>query len=210
MKMFYKITCGMIIAGLVLIGVGAATVVCEVNSFQDMGEKYGDNDERITETMEIELPDNLAKIYNYYFELEIDEGLEGNNAILDITHSVNSEVEVTPEIKDNCYLYNIFKDKFSEYAVNSINIGYSQRFMNAKSDFAFFKEFLADVKDKKIYNYDYYSDVEFKLWVSKEAYERFEDMPEGYELYSYSDYMYEMQERELEKEENYAEEYYDD
>ena len=206
MKKFYKITIFCLIAGLVLMGIGAAMLLLGINSFTYMGNKNTDNGEVLTKSIELELPDNLAKIYNYNYgssyELIADETLDGNNAVLDITYSSKEEVTVTPEFKDNYYLYNEFTENFSKYPVNCFTVGWGRELASDKSDFEEFKEIMEDFKEKKIYNYDPYGfEPELTLRVSKEGYERFSNLPEGYELYSYSDYMTEMKEKEEERKE---------
>lgn len=204
MKKFYKITITCLISGLVLMGIGAAMLLLGINSFTYMGSKYTESEEELTKSIELQLPDNMAKIYGDDgppCELVIDENLEGNNAVLDITYSSRMEVEVTPEFEDK-YLYNSFTENFSKYPVNYFTIGWSSVLVNDKSDFEEFKEILGDFKEKKIYNYNDYSiKTKLTLRVSKEGYERFAKLPEGYDLRSYGAYMNEMKEREEEKKE---------
>lgn len=195
MKRFYKIAGAFIVAGLVLIGVGGAVTIGEISSFNYMGDRYTTTDEKVVDTINVELPDNLAKIYTVY-NIKADDGLEGNNALIKVTHSADSKVNVTPEINDNYYLYNTFTEKFSEYAVNSFGIDYYIEYTSDKNPLDKFKDFLNDVKEKKIYNYGRnYIEPEVEIAVSREAYERFSKAPEGYEVYSYSDYMSEMKNR---------------
>lgn len=198
MKRFYKITVSCIAAGLVLIGAGSAVAVWEVKGFQYMGDKY-DNKAAVTESMEVELPDNLAKIYRRGygadFKLVKDEGLEGNNAVLEYTHSANETIEISFDIDENYYLYNTFTEKFSKYCINGIEIGFGRESNYDISGLDEFKQGLADLKKREIYSYDRYgNEPEFTLKVSPEGYERFAEIPEGYDIYSYSGYMSRMEE----------------
>ncbi len=205
MKKFYKITIACFIVGLVLMGVGAAMLLLGINSFTYMGDKNTKSGEELTKSVELKLPDNLAKIYDYSYdsnyELVVDDNLDGNNAVLDITYSSNWNVDVYPEFMENCYLYNNFTENYSKYPVNYFTIAWDSQNVNDKSDFEEFKEILGDFKEKKVYNYNNYaSDIKLTLRVSEDGYERFAKLPDGYELYSYNDYMAAMQEREEEQE----------
>lgn len=204
MNKFYKITIICIITGLVLMGVGAAMLLLGINSFTYIGNKNTDDGEMLTKSIEFQLPDNLAKIYKdaygQFLNLVIDESLEGNNAVLEVTYSSKEEVEVTYTFKDNYYLYNRYTENFSKYPVNNFNVYLDREPVKHKSGFELFKEIMSDFKEKKIYNYNEYgSKPKLILRVSKDGYERFAEVPEGYELYSYSGYMEEMKNREEEK-----------
>lgn len=209
MEKFYKITIACFITGLVLMGIGAAMLLLGINSFRYMGNKNTDSSEMLTKSIEFQLPDNLAKIYKLGygadFELVKDESLEGNDAVLDVTYSARENVEVTPTFDENYYLYNEYTDNFSKYPINCIEISWDRELVNDKSDLERFKEIMGDFKDRKIYNYNEYgSRPELTLRVSKEGYERFGKLPEGYDLYSYGAYMNEMKNREEEKKERQA------
>lgn len=187
-------------------GIGAAMLLLGINGFRYMGNKNNDSSEVLTKSIELQLPDNLGKIYKLGygddFELVEDENLEGNNAVLDVAYSERENVEVTPTFDENYYLYNEYTDSFSKYPVNCIQIGYHRELVNDRSDFERFKEIMGDFKEKKIYNYNEYgSRPELTLRVSKEGYNRFGKLPEGYDLYSYGSYMNEMKNREEEKKE---------
>jgi hypothetical protein len=203
MKKFYKITLSSFALGLVLMGIGTAVQALEISSFSYMGDKYVDNNEFLTKSVEFKLPDNLAKIYDgdsfTNYELVKDESLSGDNAILDIQYSSRENVEVKPNFKDNYYLYNEYTDNFSKYPVNVIEFGLNVEIKEDKSEFDQFKELLNDFKEKKIYNYDnYYVEPELTLRVSSESYDRFTELPEGYDLYNYGSYTGEMKRRQEE------------
>lgn len=212
MKKFYKITIACLITGLVLMGIGSAMMLLGINSFTYMGSKYTESEEELTKSIELQLPENLAKIYNEDFgssyELVIDESLEGNNAVLDVTYSSKEDVEVSAEFKDNYYLYNMFTENFSKYPVNCFSVGWGRTSVSDKSDFERFKEIMRDFKQKEVYDYnDYGFEPELTLRVSKEGYERFAKLSEGYYLNSYGEYMNEMKEREEESQAAIYEQY---
>lgn len=213
MKKFYKITLSSFALGLVLMGIGTAVQALEISSFSYMGDKYADNNEFLTKSVEFKLPDNLAKIYDgdsfTNYKLVKDESLSGDNAILDIQYSSRENVEVKPNFKDNYYLYNEYTDNFSKYPVNVIEFGLNIEIKEDKSEFDQFKELLNDFKEKKIYNYDnYYVEPELTLRVSSESYDRFTELPEGYDLYNYGSYTGEMKRRQEEASQIIAESQY--
>ena len=210
MKLFYKISFGLIIAGLVLMGAGAAICVCEINSFQYMGNKYGL--EPVITQKEIVLPDNLAKIYYSFYDVEVeaDESLTGNNAVFQTSYTANHQIEYDIKINDNRYLKNEYTGNYSKYTVNEVNIERNDHYSNENQGFGELKSILNDLKNRKIYSYNNVEEVQTKLLVSPEAYERFSLYPEGYSVLSYGDYMSDMIAREN-SEDNYEydEDYYD-
>ena len=210
MKLFYKISCGLIIAGLVLMGAGAAICVCEINSFQYMGNKY--EIEPVITQKEIVLPDNLAKIYYSFYDVEVeaDESLTGNNAVFQTSYTANHEIEYDIKINDNRYLRNEYTGNYSKYAVNEISVERTDYYDREYQGFNEFKSILNDIKQKKIYEYNSVEEVQTKLLVSPEAYERFSLYPEGYSVLSYGEYMSDMIAREN-SEDNYGydDDYYD-
>ncbi len=187
-------------------GVGAATVVCEINGFEYLGEKHTQNSELVTDSKEVELPDNIAKIYydGYSFKVEVDENLQGNKAVLYSFHQKDEEVWSNFVVHDNWYLYNTYTENYSKYPVNYIELGYGSEYTNAGSELGQLKEVFSDFKNKKIYSYSDRVAPTFKLKVSKDAYERIEKSPEGYYVISYTNYMEEMKEKN-ENQENISE-----
>lgn len=218
MKKFYTIACGCIVAGLVLMGVGAAVCVCEVNSFQYMGNKYENTMEPVVTRTDVQLPDNLAKIYYGEWEnLEIvpDSTLQGNNAVLETTYTSNHEIEIGIKINDNRYLRNDYTGDYSKYTVNELEIDRTDHYDSELNDFNEFKSILNDIKNRTIYDYNSVENVSITLRVSEEAYERFSTYPEGYSVLSYGNYMEDMENRRYadeydEYDENTYEDSYDD
>lgn len=219
MKKFYTIACGCIVAGLILMGVGAAVCVCEINSFTYMGNKYENTMEPVITKSDIKLPDNLAKIYYSRWEnIEIveDNTLEGNNAVLETSYTSNHEIEINLAINDNRYLKNDYTGDYSKYTVNEIVVERTDYYDNELGGFNEFKNILNDIKNKTIYDYNTVEDVSVKLRVSEEAYDRFSPYPEGYSVLSYGAYMDDMENRKYDDyydkdtyEGNYDEDYED-
>lgn len=217
MKNFYKIACGSIVAGLIFMGVGGAISICEVKSFNYMGDKYNDSANLKVDNKEIIMPDNLAKIFYYENNnliIEIDDGLEKNNVVLTTSYLNDDEIEIEAKIYDDYYLYNNYLEKYSEYTVNLFEVGVS--YYNDNSGFQEIKDILNDLKNKEIYNYNNDYQIEYVLKVSKEDYDRLSPIPEGYSVHSYGSYMSNMEdmrvraEAEKEYEYTYEEDYNDE
>ena len=87
MSKFYKIMLIILLAGLVITGIGTAVAVMEVYGLEYKGEKYDNTDIEYTQT-ELELPDNLAKIFYTDFNMEFteDETLPYNKVIIELGH----------------------------------------------------------------------------------------------------------------------------
>lgn len=204
MKRFYTIACACIISGLVLMGIGSAVAVCEIKSFTYMGEKYTQSEEKALEEQEVILPDNLSKIFYHErrdFKIEIDDTLEKNIAVYAVSYSKDiSDFELSGfKIYDNYYLYNYYTENYSKYPVNYMYLG-GYGYSDGRSSLMEFKQVLNDIKNRKIY--DYYSDagIEFILKVSSEDYERFKEIPEGYDIKNYGEYLSETEERRKDRE----------
>ncbi len=187
MKMFYKANGVCFLAGIVLIGAGIVIQTLEISGFTYISEKDKD---LVTDKQEIELPDNNAKIFEFdfspEFELVKDEGLTGNNAVLEVEHSDKVDVDAQLSFDKRCWLYNIYTDSYSKYCVNGVSLGYG--FSGHDSEFDMFKEALAYFKKGIIYDNSYYYDPKITLRVSAEGYERFEELPDEYELITYGEY----------------------
>lgn len=193
MKMFYKIALSAFALGLVLMGVGVGVQIMEISSLSYMGDKYTDNDNLIVKRIEITLPDNEAKIYNYdsYSNLNVvkDDSLTGNNAIIDVKHSAKENVNVVAYCEDNYHLYNAYTDSSSKNPVNVIHINVDRELISEVNGLDSFKEVLADFKNKEIYNYNYYGqEPEITVRMSAEAFKRYSLLPDGYDIDSYGQY----------------------
>ncbi len=184
MSKFYKITLIILLAGLVITGVGTAVAVMEVYGLEYKGEKYDNTDIEYTQT-ELELPDNLAKIFYTDFNMEFteDETLPYNKVIIELGHRADYEVEPNCNVQTDLYLYNFSTDNKSKYPVNKLVMGWS-----AHSDFEefdIFKTFLDDIKNGEIYSYDRPLSMNVTIRGSKASLERFKLLPDNYELRYY-------------------------
>lgn len=186
MSKFYKIILIVLLAGLVIMGIGTAVAVIEVYSLTYKGEKYDNTDIEYTQT-ELELPDNLAKVFYTDFNTEFteDETLPYNKVIIEMAHRADYEVEPNHNIQTDLYLYNCSTGNVSKYPVNKLVLSWS-----AHSDFEefdIFKTFLEDIRRGEIYSYDRPLSISFTIRGSKETLERFSLLPDNYELHYYDD-----------------------
>lgn len=182
MSKFYKITIIILIVGLLLTGVGGAVSLAEIRGFDVMGERYADTEMKTTTSAEV-LPDNLAKIFyeNPDIEFSEDNTIPYNNVIIETTFSSAYDVEPIFDINEEAYLHNWNTDKYSEYAVNKLSLGWSIK--DNSYEFEVFKDILHDIKDKKIYSsYNRFSDISFIIKGSAETLERFSEMPDMYDI----------------------------
>lgn len=144
-KVNVKGTFVIFISSIILLGVGAGTFTYELSGYNYINE-MPPNATLTTTTFNYEMADDLIihPIYgNEQYEYIIDENL--NNVVVEVTHYNNyNEIKT---VNHNNYIYFEFTSVVPTRVI---------------------KDVLKDIGNKKIYNYNEYSDIKIKIYANKE------------------------------------------